>query len=97
MLIGLNDKWNPVGDKPTATVHGSVRTKVINGYTLIFQGLDDDNNIWKMVKGEFIKQVDGHNCGPIACVNIEQFSLMTAYKVKIVYDLNSIWVVVTNE
>jgi len=99
MLIGLRDTWNPVPDEPTAHYHGSVRTRVINGYTIVVRGAGEENDvIWKLVRGDFIKQVDGHNCGPIACLKIlEQFGLTTTSEVRLAYDLNSIRGLVVNE
>ena len=96
MLIGLDDTFNAVPDAATLDVHGSLRTHLINGYTIIFQGSKDE--VWKLERGEFIKQVDGYNCGPIACLKIlELFSLMTTYEVKIACDTDSICAMVTNQ
>jgi hypothetical protein len=78
MLIGLDDTFNAVPEAATLDVHSSLRMRSINGYTIIFQGSKD--KVWKLERGEFIKQVDGYNCGPIACLNIlEQFSLTKTY------------------
>jgi hypothetical protein len=96
MLIGLDNTFHSIANAATLDVHGSVRMHLINGYTLIIRGSKDE--VWKLERGGFIKQVDGYNCGPIACLKIlEQFSLTTRYKVKIAYDTNSICTMVTNE
>ncbi len=89
MLIGLDDTFQSIADAATIEVHGSVRTCSIKGYMLIICGLKD-NEVRKLERGEFIKQLDGYNCGPIVCLKIlEQFSLTTGYGVKIAYDTNS--------
>ena len=67
--------------------------KKIQGYLLTF-GLDE----WRFERGEFVKQVDSFNCGPIVCTKIlERFKLVTEYKVKIAYHTNALWMLVTNE
>jgi hypothetical protein len=53
---------------------------------------------WRFKRGEFFKQVNSFNCGPIACTKIlEMFKLVTEYEVKIVYNTNALRMLVTNE
>jgi hypothetical protein len=43
---------------------------VANGYTRIINGVK-----WRLIRGTFIVQTDGFNCGPIACLKVmELFS-----------------------
>jgi hypothetical protein len=53
------------------------------GYTF-----DIGNDSWKYVRGNFIRQVDGFNCGPIACVKIlEMFGLASKTDLVDAYDM----------
>jgi hypothetical protein len=46
---------------------------------------------WRLERGDFIKQVDSFNCGPIACLKVlEMYNLTTLYEVNLVYNTNSI-------
>ncbi len=40
---------------------------VVNGYTIIINGVK-----WRLIRGTFIVQSDGFNCGPIACLKVMQ-------------------------
>ena len=43
---------------------------MVNGYTIIINGMK-----WRLIRGTFIVQTDGFNCGPIACLKVmELFS-----------------------
>ena len=56
--------------KPGRVTKGS--RKSIEGYKIDFIG----SSPWRYKRGHFIRQVDGFNCGPIACVKIlEMFGL----------------------
>ncbi len=95
MLLGLNDAICPTANEPClSNVGGSRRPqKAIHGYSLL-SGLEE----WRLERGDFIKQVDTFNCGPIACLKIlEIYNLTTLYEVNRVYHTNSIWSFVISE
>jgi hypothetical protein len=95
MLLGLNAAHHHRADQPSVSNVGRSRhlQKAIHGYS-IFLGLEE----WRLERGEFIKQVDTFNCGPIACMKIlEMYKLKTSYEVNLVYNMNSIWSFVINE
>jgi hypothetical protein len=53
---------------------------------------------WRLERGDFIKQVDLFNCGPIACMKIlEIYKLTTLYEVNLAYNTNSIHSFLINE
>lgn len=94
MLVTLDAECHSVGDDPTLVpLRHRQRKNAIQGYSLTF---GSDN--WRFEKGEFVKQVDSFNCGPIACTKIlEMFKLVTEYEVKIAYHTNALRTLVTNE
>ncbi len=95
MLLGLNDTLHHRADEPSVSNVGRSRhpQKAIHGYSF-FLGLEE----WRLERGEFIKQVDMFNCGPIACMKIlEIYNLTTLYEVNLVYNMNSIWSFVISE
>jgi hypothetical protein len=95
MLLGLNATHHHRADEPSISNAGRSRhsQKAIHGYSL-FLGLEE----LRLERGEFIKQVDTFNCGPIACMNIlEIYKLTTLYEVNLAYNTNSIWSFVVNE
>ncbi len=69
MLVGLNAFHHYRAGEPSVFNVGRSRhpQKAINGY-LLFLGLEE----WRLARGEFIKQVDTFNCGPIACMKIHE-------------------------
>jgi hypothetical protein len=82
-------------DKPNVSNVGSSRhpQKAIQENSL-FLGLEE----WKLERGDFIKQVNLFNCGPIACMKIlEIYKLTTSYEVNLAYNTNSIWSFAINE
>jgi hypothetical protein len=79
MLLDLNDALHHRANEPSISNVGRSRhpQKAIHGYSL-FLGLEE----WRLERGEFIKQVDTFNCGPIACMKIlEIYNLTTSYEV----------------
>ncbi len=97
MLLGLNDNIRHMADEPCLSdVGGSRRPQVsIHGYTLLL-GLEE----WRLERGDFVKQVDTFNCGPIAiaCLTIlEIYNLTTLYEVNLAYQTNSIRSLVIRE
>jgi hypothetical protein len=95
MLLGLNDALHHRAGEPSISNVGRSKysQKAIHGYSL-FLGLEE----WILERGEFIKQVDTFNCGPIACMKIlEIYKLTTLYEVNLAYNTNSIWSFVISE
>jgi hypothetical protein len=94
MLVTLDAECNSVGDDPTLVpLRHHQQKNAIQGYSLTF-GSDK----WRFERGEFVKQVDSFNCGPIVCTKIlEMFKLVTEYEVKIAYHMNALRTLVTNE
>ncbi len=95
MPVGLNAVHHHRADEPSVSNVGRSRhpQKAIHGYSL-FLGLEG----WRLERGEFIKQVDLFNCGPIECMKIlEIYKLTTLYEVNLAYNMNSIWSFVINE
>jgi hypothetical protein len=77
MLLGLNATLHHRADEPRVSSTGRSRhpQKAIHGYSL-FLGLEE----WRLERGEFIKQVDTFNCGPILCMKIlEIYKITTLY------------------
>jgi hypothetical protein len=59
----------------------------VHGYSL-FLGLEE----WRLERGDFIKQGNLFNCGPIACIKILEIDkLTTLYEVNLAYNTNSVW------
>ncbi len=54
---------------------------IINGYSITFpQSLPSDKKMeeWRLERGYFIHQMDGFNCGPIACLKVmDCFGIVT--------------------
>jgi hypothetical protein len=95
-LVGLNASHHHRTDESSLFNVGRSRhpQKAIHGYSL-FLGLEE----WRLEIGEFIKQVDMFNCGPIACMKIlEIYKLTTLYdEPNLAYNTNSIWSFFINE
>jgi hypothetical protein len=75
-------------DKPKSMKVSRLRhaRMTIEGYKLMV-GIHE----WRFKRGNFVKQVNPFNCGPIACIKIlEMFHLTSAYEVKLAYDTNGI-------
>ncbi len=88
MLLGLNDGIHHTADEPSLSYVGGSRLpqNAIHGYSLLL-GLEE----WRLERGDFVKQVDTFNCGPIACLKIlEIYNLTTLYEVNLAYNTNSI-------
>jgi hypothetical protein len=78
MLLGLNNAIRHMANEPSLSNVGGSRLpqKAIHGYSLLL-GLEE----WRLERGDFIKQVDMFNCGPIACLKIlEIYNLTTLYE-----------------
>ena len=56
-----------IDDSPTKyIVPGHRRGKeMVNGLTIIIERVK-----WRVIRGEFLTQTDGYNCGPIACLKL---------------------------
>ena len=77
---------NPVADEQVLVKRGRLPKMSIEGYTF-----DIGNDSWKYVRGNFIRQVDGFNCGPIACVKIlEIFRLASKTDLVDAYDMGNL-------
>jgi len=51
----------------------------------------DNGEIWRLLQGSFVQQVDGCNCGPIACMKVlELFLLVNERGVHSAYSSNRI-------
>ena len=59
-----------IADTPTKfIVPGHRRGKVIvNGLRIIIEQVT-----WSIIRGDFVTQTDGFNCGPIACLKVMEF------------------------
>ncbi len=88
MLLGLNEDICHTANEPCLSDVGRSRHPQvsIHGYTLLV-GFEE----WRLERGDFVKQVDTFNCGPIACLKIlEIYNLTTLYEVNLAYQTNSI-------
>jgi hypothetical protein len=88
MLLGLNDTICCTANEPSLSNVGGSRhpQKEIHEYSLLL-GLEE----WRLDRGDFVKQVDTFNCGPIACLKIlEIYNLTTLYDVNMAYQTDSI-------
>jgi hypothetical protein len=95
MLLGLNDVIRHMADESSLSNVGGSRLpqKAIHGYLLLL-GFEE----WRLERGDFVKQVDTFNCGPIACLKIlEIYNLTFLYEVNMAYNTNSIWRFVISE
>ena len=93
MRVTLDAECNSVGDDPMLVPFSLHQWKSIQRYSLAF-GLDK----WRFERGDFVKQVDSFNCGPIACTKIlEMFKLATEYEVKIAYHMNALRTLMMNK
>jgi hypothetical protein len=95
MLLGLNDDIHHMANEPRLSDVGKSRHPQvsIHGYTLLL-GFKE----WRLERGDFVKQVDTFNCGPIACLKIlEIYNLTTLYEVNLAYQTNSIRSLVIRE
>jgi hypothetical protein len=95
MLLGLNAALHHRADEPSVCNVGTSRhpQKAFHGYSF-FLGLNE----WRLERGEFIKQADTFNCGPIACMKILGiYKITTLNEVNLAYNTNSIQSFVINE
>jgi len=94
MRIPLDAAYVANGDEPVLIKSGRREQVKIQGYSLSY----DYSQQWRLVRGEFLKQVDSYNCGPIACVKIlEMFNLVSLHEVRLAYGINSLRTMVANE
>lgn len=87
-LCPLSVNPKPVPDEQVLVKRGrlSKARMSIEGYT--FEVADA---VWKFKRGNFIAQIDGFNCGPIACVKIlEMFGLATRSDLILAYDMGQL-------
>jgi len=76
-LIGVDETCN-------ANDTGKFKSQ---GYMLSF----DVSQQWRLEQGHFVRQLEGYNCGPIACTKIlEMFGLVTELEVNNAYGLGTI-------
>jgi hypothetical protein len=86
ILVPLDAVYVTVGDDPTLITSRQGQQRKIQGYSLLF-----DVDEGRFERGNFIKQFDKINCGPIVCTKIlEMFTLVTEYKVKLAYHTNAL-------
>ena len=58
----------------------------------------DVSQQWRLERGHFVKQLEGYNCGPIACTKIlEIFGLVTKFEVDHAYGIGTIRNLVTEQ
>jgi hypothetical protein len=58
----------------------------------------DVSQQWRLERGHFVRQLEGYNCGPIACTKIlEVFGLVTEFEVNNAYGLGTIRTLVTDQ
>jgi hypothetical protein len=90
MLCDLRIPHLYVADEPKLVMklgRSRVPSMSIEGYQLTL-GIHDE---WRFERGNFIKQTDPYNCGPIACTKIlEMFHLASKHEVKLSYAINAI-------
>ncbi len=76
-LVGIDDECvaTPTGGY-FENNRGRHTVKTFNSYMLTF----DTSPQWGLERGDFVKQLEGYNCGPIACTKILKiFGLVTEY------------------
>jgi hypothetical protein len=72
---------------------------IINGYSITFpkQPASDSGN-WRHERGQFIHQMNGFNCGPIACLKVmDLFDKISLPYPQAFYESNNIRHIVMNE
>ena len=68
--------------------------RLTQGYLLSF----NVSQQWRLERGHFVRQLEGYNCGPIACTKIlEVFGLVTEFEVNNAYGLGTIRTLVTSQ
>ena len=89
-LIGINETCNSNETGEVTEMIGLLRGKQVkssNAYMLSF----DVSQEWRLERGHFVKQLDGFDCGPIACTKIlEIFGLVTKFEVHNAYGVGNI-------
>jgi hypothetical protein len=96
-LIGVDETCNAKDtgeftEIPDSRCREPVRSS--QGYMLSF----DVSQQWKLERGHFVRQLEGYNCGPIACTKIlEIFGLVTKFVIHHVYGLGTIRNLVTDQ
>ena len=90
-LIGINETCTSAETEDVTEMIG-IRPGSSKAYMLTF----DVSQQWQLEKGHFVKQLDGYECGPIACTKIlEIFGLVTQFEVHIAYGVGNIRSMVT--
>ena len=68
--------------------------RLSQGYMLTF----DLSQHWELERGHFVMQVEGYNCGPIACAKVlEIFGLVTEFEIQHAYKIGTIRKLVTDQ
>ena len=96
-LIGVDETCNAIFTGEFIEIEGSGRrghVKLPHAYILSF----DLSPQWRLEVGHFVKQLEGYNCGPIACTKIlEVFRLVSEFEVNNAYNLGTIRTLVTEQ
>jgi len=92
-LIGINETCT-YAETEDITERIGIRPGSSKAYKLTF---DESQQEWQLEKGHFVKQLDGYECGPIACTKmLEIFGLVTEFEVNLAYAVGNIRSMVTN-
>jgi hypothetical protein len=70
-LVDLNAvSIEVIGDSPTKLIAPGHRRgkEMVNGLIIIIEQVT-----WRVIRGDFLTQTDGYNCGPIACLKVMEF------------------------
>jgi hypothetical protein len=96
-LIGINKTCNAKDTGELTEIPGRCHQEAVRlsqGYMLSF----DVSQQWKLEQELFLRQVEGYNCGPIACTKIlEIFGLVTEFEIHNAYGLGTIRNLVTEQ
>jgi hypothetical protein len=96
-LIGIDKTCNAIFTGEFMEIPGKGRrgpVRLTQGYLLSF----NVSQQWRLERGHFVRQLEGYNCGPIACTKIlEVFGLVTEFEVNNAYGLGTIRNLVTEQ
>ena len=96
-LIGIDETCNANDTGEFTEIPGSRHRGAVTlsqAYLLSF----DLSQQWRLEQGHFVRQLEGYNCGPIACTKIlEMFGLVTKFEVNNAYGLGTIRNLVTEQ
>ena len=96
-LIGVDETCNAKDTGEFTEIVGWRHREAVRfsqGYMLTF----DLSQQWELERGHFVTQVEGYNCGPIACAKIlEIFGLVTEFEIQHAYKLGTIRKLVTDQ